>query len=89
MIVSVALWAIWGIFYSLTWIPFLQRPELLEGPPPLFFWIGMISMIVPLIVMFVWTIYGLWGALRTFQGRDFHYALIGKILPAKGFEESI
>lgn len=83
MIVTMALWTIWGIFYALTWIPFLQNPELLEGPPPPIFWIGMISMVVPLITMFFWTIYGLWGALRSFQGRNFLYALIGKFLPER------
>lgn len=83
MIVTMALWVVWGIFYALTWIPFVQNPELLDGPPPPIFWIGMISMVVPLLVMLVWSLYGLWGALQSFRGRDFRYAMIGKLLPAK------
>ena len=63
MIVTMAMWVVWGIFYSLTWIPFVQNPELLDGPPPPLFWVGMISMVVPLLVMLFWSLYGLWGAL--------------------------
>ena len=83
MILTMGLWFLWGIFYSLTWIPFVQNPELLDGPPPPIFWIGMISMVVPLIIMVAWTLYGLWGALQTYRGRDFRYALIGKLLASK------
>jgi uncharacterized Tic20 family protein len=83
MILTMAMWVLWGIFYSLTWIPFVQHPELLDGPPPPIFWIGMISMVVPLLVMLAWSLYGLWAALQAFGGRDFHYALIGKLLPSK------
>ena len=83
MIVTMALWVVWGIFYALTWIPFVNHPELLDGPPPPIFWIGMISMVVPLLVMLAWSLYGLWGALQSFRGRDFRYVLIGKLLPAK------
>lgn len=83
MIVTMALWVVWGIFYALTWIPFVQNPELLDGPPPPIFWIGMISMVVPLLVMLVWSLYGLWGALQSFRGRDFRYVMIEKLLPAK------
>jgi uncharacterized Tic20 family protein len=83
MILTMVMWVAWGIFYALTWIPFVQNPELLDGPPPPIFWIGMISMVVPLLVMLAWSLYGLWGALQTFRGRDFRYPLIGKLLPSK------
>jgi uncharacterized Tic20 family protein len=80
MIVTMVLWALWGIFYALTFIPFMSNPELLEGPPPPIFWIGIISMVVPLLVMLVWSLYGLWGALQAYRGKDFRYALIGKLV---------
>ena len=83
MILTMVLWVAWGIFYALTWIPFVQNPELLDGPPPPIFWIGMISMVVPLLVMLAWSLYGLWGALQAFRGRDFRYVLIGNLLPSK------
>jgi uncharacterized Tic20 family protein len=81
MILTMAMWVLWGIFYALTWIPFVSNPELLDGPPPPIFWIGMISMVVPLLFMLAWSLYGLWGALRTFQGKEFRYALLGKLIP--------
>ena len=81
MIVTMAMWVLWGIFYALTWIPFVSNPELLDGPPPPIFWIGMISMVVPFLVMLAWSLYGLWGALQAFRGQDFRYILIGKQLP--------
>lgn len=81
MILTMVMWVVWGIFYALTWIPFVSNPELLDGPPPPIFWIGMISMVIPLLFMVGWSLYGLWGALRTFQGKAFRYALIGRLIP--------
>jgi len=83
MIVVMGMWVVWGIFYALTWIPFVRNPELLDGPPPPIFWIGMISMIIPLLVMLAWSLYGFWGAIQTFRGQGFRYALIGKLIPAE------
>jgi uncharacterized Tic20 family protein len=80
MIVIMALWIVWGIFYALTWIPLMQTPEQFEDAPPPIFWIGLASMVVPLIVMLAWALYGLWGALKTLRGRDFRYVLIGNLL---------
>ncbi len=80
MILTMVLWVVWGIFYALTWIPLMKNPEQFEAAPPPIFWIGMASMVVPLIFMLVWTLYGLWGALKTLRGREFRYALIGKLL---------
>ena len=82
MIVTMAMWAVWGIFYTLTWVPFVQNPELLDGPPPPIFWIGMISMVIPLLAMLAWSLYGLWAALQSFRGHDFRYLMIGKLLPS-------
>jgi len=82
MIVTMALWVVWGIFYALTWIPFVSNPELLDGPPPPIFWIGMISMVIPLLIMLAWSLYGLWGALQSCRGRDFRYLMIGKLVPS-------
>lgn len=80
MIVIMALWILWGIFYALTWIPIMQNLEQYEDAPPPIFWIGLASMIIPLIVMLAWALYGLWGALKSLRGHDFHYILIGKLL---------
>ena len=80
MIVIMALWLIWGIIYSLTLIPLLQNPELYNDAPPPIFWVGLASMVVPLMVMIAWALYGLWGALKSLRGNDFRYLLIGNLL---------
>ena len=83
MIVIAALWIVWGIFYALTWIPLMQNPEQLEDAPPPIFWIGMASMVVPFMVMLAWALYGLWGALKSMQGRDFRYVFMGNLLTSE------
>jgi len=50
-----------------------------EAPPPVFF-ISLGLMVVPLGLMGLWMLYGLWGALRAFQGRDFRYIVLGRML---------
>jgi len=44
----------------------------------------MISMVLPLIYMVLVGLYGMWGAVRTWQGRDFKYLLIGGWLEKSG-----
>jgi uncharacterized Tic20 family protein len=83
MIAIVALWVIWGIFYALTFIPVVRNPEQYNDAPPPLFWVGLGSMLVPFAVMIVWGVYGLWGALAAWRGKDFRYAIIGQYLLAK------
>ena len=80
MVVIMALWIVWGIFYALTWIPIVQNPEQFEDAPPPIFWIGMASMVVPFMVMLAWALYGFWGALKSLRGHDFRYVFIGNLL---------
>jgi len=85
LLLMIGSWIIWGIFYALTFIPIIQiantRPD---APPPPIFWIGFISMVIPLLLMLVLGLYGLWGALRTWQGRDFRYPILGPWLERSG-----
>jgi len=83
MIVAMVLWVVWGIFYALTWIPLVRNPEQFEAAPPPIFWIGMASMVVPLLVMLVWALYGLWGGVQCLRGRDFRYVFVGKLLASE------
>src|SRR3990172_297561 len=80
MIAIVALWVVWGIFYALTFIPLVQDAERYQDAPPPLFWVGLGSMLIPMAVMVVWGLYGLWGAFRTWRGEPFRYAFIGKSL---------
>jgi hypothetical protein len=82
MIGIVGMWIAWGIFYAISIYPMMQEPERYQDAPPPIFWAGLISMAVPLVLMVVWGLYGLWGALQCWRGREFRYAIIGKRLPA-------
>jgi len=82
MVVFVVLWVAWGIFYAISMIPLMCEPSHYQDAPPPIFWAGIISMVVPLLLMVIWGAYGLWGALRCYRGADFRYALIGRRLLA-------
>lgn len=81
LIIIIGSWVVWGIFYALTWIPlFMQIESAPDAPPPPLFWVGLGSMVIPFALMIILGLYGLWGALRTWQGADFRYALVGRAL---------
>jgi uncharacterized Tic20 family protein len=74
-------WGCWGCLYGLSFIPMIANAERYkDAPPPIFFFISLGLMVVPLALMGLWMLYGLWGALRTFQGHDFRYIVLGRML---------
>lgn len=73
-------WACWGCFYSVSFIPVIAQAQKYKDAPPPIFWIGIGSMVIPMVLMGVWALYGLWGTLRTLQGQDFRYAVVGRWL---------
>ena len=69
---DVLLWVIWGVFYGLSMLPLIMQAESNpDAAPPLIFWIAMLSMIIPIIYMILVGLYGLWGGIRAWQGKDF------------------
>ena len=80
LLVMILAWTCWGIFYTLSLIPLLGNADQYNEAPPPIFWIGLGSMVCPFIVMGVWGLYGLWGAVRAWAGRDFRYAVIGPMV---------
>lgn len=85
LVLVVGLWFLWGIFYALTWIPLIPLMEASpDAAPPPIFWVGIGSMAIPLALMAIVGLYGLWGALRCWQGRDFRYAVVGRLLERSG-----
>ena len=90
-IIVIGLWLVWGLFYGLSMIPLIQQANTNpDAAPPAIFWISLVSMVIPLFYMVLVGLYGLWGALRTWQGKDFRYLLIGGWLEKSGLwvEES-
>jgi uncharacterized membrane protein len=84
LVAVIAMWVVWTIFYVLTLIPLMRFPERYEDAPPPIFWIGLASMIIPMLIMAVIGLYGLWGAVQTWRGKDFRYAGIGGWLERSG-----
>ena len=79
------MWVVWGVFYGLSILLLIKLEETNpDAAPPAIFWIAMISMVIPIIYAVLVGLYGLWGALRTWQGKDFRYLIIGSWLEKSG-----
>ena len=76
ILVTIVAWGCWTALYMASLMPIIMNPNRYPEPPA-FFWLGLLAMVIPLKVMGVLYLYGLWGALRAFQGRPFRYILIG------------
>jgi uncharacterized Tic20 family protein len=76
--VQIVAWCCWTALYVLSFIPMLSADASAE--PPAVFWIALALMAVPLALLGLWILGGLWGAVRTLQGRDFRYLVIGNQL---------
>lgn len=87
LIIVGALWVIWGVFYAFAMIPIINSSANNAAPPPLF-WISFGSMVIPFIVMLVVVVAGLWAALRTWQGKEFRYPVLGHWLEHSGLWEN-
>jgi len=84
-IIMMGMWLVWGVFYGLSMIPLIQLSEANpDAAPPAIFWISLGSMVIPLLYMVAFAVYGLWAGLRTWQGKDFRYLLIGPWLEKSG-----
>ncbi len=84
MFVMIALWLCWGVCYFISFIPMMADPGAFNDAPPPFFFVSMGSMVIPLGLMMLLWLYGLWGAVRAWQGVDFRYAIIGPWLERSG-----
>jgi uncharacterized Tic20 family protein len=85
LIITLGLWMFWGLCYGLSMIPLIQQATTNpDAAPPAIFWVSLISMVIPLFYMTIVGLYGLWAAVRTWQGKDFRYFLIGSWLEKSG-----
>lgn len=85
LIITIVLWLFWGACYGLSMIPLITQIDTNpDAAPPAIFWISLSGMVVPLLYMVLVGLYGLWGAVRTWQGKDFRYPLVGNWLEKSG-----
>ena len=85
LVIAIVMWLLWGACYGLSMIPLIIQAEANpNAAPPAIFWLSLASMIFPLLFMVAVALYGLWGALRSWQGADFRYPLIGAWLEKGG-----
>lgn len=83
LLAMIIAWACWGAFYAMTFAPIIANPDQYADAPPPIFWVGMASMVCPFIIMGVWGLYGLFGAVRAWSGEAFRYAVIGRLVAEK------
>lgn len=80
-VVTMVAWCCWGILYAaLIIVPIASNPGAYDSTPPAGLWVGLGLMIIPIGLWGLFILYGFYGAIRCFGGRDFQYAIIGKWL---------
>ncbi len=69
----------WALTIPVSLIPAMANPAAYRNAPPPTMWIALALGCIPLFIGAVWTMYGLWGAIRTWAGADFRYPIIGRL----------
>ncbi len=76
VLLTVGCWVCWSVGYFASLVPLMAAPNAYPEPP-WFFWAGLLSMVIPFAFMGLLWLYGLWGAVRSLQGKPFRYLLLG------------
>ncbi|MFQ5858502.1 MAG: DUF4870 domain-containing protein [Anaerolineae bacterium] len=70
----------WFVIWFGSLIPVMVNPDQYPDAPPPAFFVSFALLCVPFAISILWTLYGLWGALRAWQGEDFRYVVLGNAL---------
>jgi uncharacterized Tic20 family protein len=79
-IIIMGMWVVWGVIMTLILIQEDKNPDPNAAVTAIF----TFSMVIPIIYSVFVALYGFWGALRTWQGKDFKYLIIGGWLEKSG-----
>lgn len=76
----------WFVLWFASLMPAMANPNQYNDAPPAGFFFSFALLCIPFAIGILWTLYGLWGGLRAWQGKDFRYAVLGSAL--KGQKDS-
>jgi len=79
-VVNIVSWCCWGVVYTISFMPIILEPNQYADTVPAFFWVATALMIIPLILMGLWILGGLWAGVRALQGKPFRYLWIGDLV---------
>ena len=72
---------LWGVLFTLTIVPpMVANPELYQYAPPVSMWYGMVMLLCPFGMWLATVLYGVWAAIRCWNGADFEYLIIGNLI---------
>lgn len=74
---SVMCWL--GVWFA-SFVPLMANPEQYSDAPPPAMFASLALLCVPLGLTVLWTLYGVWGGLRAWQGANFRYVILGDLL---------
>lgn len=77
MFLSVMCWL--GLWFA-TFVPLVANPDQYSNAPPPAMIASFALLCVPLGLTVLWTLYGVWGGLRAWQGANFRYLILGDLL---------
>ncbi|MCZ7575079.1 MAG: DUF4870 domain-containing protein [Ardenticatenaceae bacterium] len=73
-VLTLLVWGCWFLaFFGSILVPLTANPRAYGTTPPVSMFVGIALIVVPLLFGTLWTLYGLWAAVRAFQGHPFRY----------------
>lgn len=71
-------WLLWTLFYFATLVPMITLGESNPRASMVWLWIGLGSMVFPVLLHIGVSLFGIVAAFRAWAGKDFRYPLIGR-----------
>jgi uncharacterized Tic20 family protein len=78
-VVFVSMMCWFGLWFA-SLVPLMANPEQYTDAPPPAMFASLALLCLPLGLTVLWTLYGVWGGLRAWQGADFRYVILGDLL---------